>query len=425
MKYQEQLYTSERMPDDAVCKRSQRLLLVQGALAAVLYSLGTGNFLAGYLTTLGASPSLIAKIAAIPQLGCVLQLIAPLYFERRKQRKRAIVAICFVFRFSIGATVLAPILFRTQSGRLGFVFVLYLISFLSAGFVTPALNQWIMQIAPTRKRGRYFATKDILAAVANAGVAFLMGRQLDAFTEKGTPMTGYLVIYGFCMAAAVVDAAMMYFQHETPCPVLPNIRPRDLLLPLKDRVFRPLLVYEILGISSAMVANGYLAVYQLNVLGLSHTFITSVGVLTSVITMAAIWFWGKVADKTCWTTVILTTRAMNVVCLFGWCMMPPSMAVIGAPVLMMISAAGIGASGMAAVNLQYAHCPQKGKTTYLGVTTAIGSLTGYAAALLGSILQTALEPFIGSGPSVAVLFGISGFLSLIAFEYGRRYLPRT
>lgn len=420
MKNREQLCV-----EDANLKRSQRLLLIQGALAAVLYSLGTGNFLAGYLIILGASPSLIAKIVAIPQLGCVLQLIAPLYFERKQKRKRAIVVMCFLFRFSIGGTVLAPLLFQTQNGRLGFVFVLYLISFMSAGFVTPALNQWIMQIAPTENRGQYFAIKDILAAVANAGVAFLMGRQLDVCAEKGIPMTGYFTIYGFCMLVAVVDSVLLIFQEEIPCPVLPNISPRDLLQPLKDLSYRPLLVYEILGITSAMLANGYLAVYQLNVLGLSHTFIASVGAFSSAITMMAIWFWGKVADKTNWTTVVLITRAMNVICLFGWCLMPSSIAIVGAPVLMMVSAAGIGASGMAVVNLQYAHCPEKGKTTYLGVTTAIGSLTGYAAAMLGSRLQITMEPVIGSGPSMAVLFGISGVLSLIAFEHGSKNLPRT
>ena len=54
--------------------------------------------------------------------------------------------------------------------------MLYLISFLSAGFVTPALNQWMLQIAPDEGRGRYFAIKSILFAVGNAGTAFLMGR---------------------------------------------------------------------------------------------------------------------------------------------------------------------------------------------------------------------------------------------------------
>lgn len=418
------LSCEEDLPISGALSRSQRLLLIQGALASVLYALGTGNFLAGYLSALQVAPAQVAKIAAVPQLGCILQLIAPLYFERKARRKRSIVALCFIYRFGIGAMALAALLFSRQSQRFSFVFVLYIVSFLSAGFVTPALNQWIMQIAPTRNRGRYFAAKDIIAAVANAMVAFFMGRWVDTCIAAGTPLKGYLLVYGFCMLAALVDAALLGLQVEIPSPVQPNIRPGNLLAPLRDKHFRPLMVYEILGICSYMVSAGFLPVYQLNVLQLSHTFLTLVGMITSAAGMAAIWFWGRIADRTYWTTVILATRAMNVLCMFGWWLMPPESARIFAPILMTLSAVGPGAASMADVNLQYAHCPSQGKTVYLGVTTALGSLAGYGAALLGSAVQAELELFIGTESSMAAVFSLSGIISLATFLYGRKHLPR-
>lgn len=199
-------------------RASRGIMLAQGAIAAVMFSLGTGNFLAGYLTYLGATPALAAQIAAIPTLGCVLQMVAPFLFERLRHRKLVIVVLCFAFRFSMGFTVFAPFLFPLKEAQLRFVFVLYLFSFLAAGFVTPALNQWILQLAPTKGRGRYFAVKDIVANVANAGVAFVMARQLDTFTTKGQPLTGYLVVYGFCIAFSVVDAVLMCGMYEPPNP---------------------------------------------------------------------------------------------------------------------------------------------------------------------------------------------------------------
>ena len=92
---------------------------------------------------------------------------------------------------------------------------------------------------PQKGRGRYFALKDILSVTANALVAFLMGRQLDAQTAKGTPLTGYLAIYGFCIAAALVDLLLMSLMRELKSPAMPNIRPADLLAPVRDRRFRP------------------------------------------------------------------------------------------------------------------------------------------------------------------------------------------
>ena len=105
-------------------QKSRRVLLIQGALAASMFSLGTGNFLAGYLSYLGAGPALIAQITAIPTLGCVLQMLSPFLFERLRYRKLAIVILCFAFRFSMGFTVLAPFLFSGFGGRLSFVFAL-------------------------------------------------------------------------------------------------------------------------------------------------------------------------------------------------------------------------------------------------------------------------------------------------------------
>lgn len=50
-------------------------IIAEGAVAGVIYTVATGNFLAGYLSSLGASVSLCAAAAMIPSFGCVLQFI--------------------------------------------------------------------------------------------------------------------------------------------------------------------------------------------------------------------------------------------------------------------------------------------------------------------------------------------------------------
>ena len=425
MKSFQELFYSSVPASPAARRRSQNILLIQGTLAQVMHALGTGNFLAGYLSYLGASPAQTARVMVIPQLGCVLQLAAPLFFERKPRRKLSVICLCFIFRFTMGFTVAAPFLFREQAAQLRFACALYLISFLSAGFVTPALNQWMLQIAPEEGRGRYFATKNILFVVCNAGTAFLLGRQLDAQTAAGTPLRGYLVIYGLCIAGSLVDLALMTLECEEPSPAIPNISFKDLAIPLRDRHFRPLFIYQVLCYSATMSSVGFLSVYQLNVLGLSHTFITSVGILASVAGMAGIWAWGRMADRTYWTPVVLATRALAAVCSFGWALLPSGLARAGALVLMLLTAVGDQAVGMSLTNLQYDNCPAQGKTTYLGVTAALASLIGYGVSLLGSGAQNRLEGIVGSGPSIAMLFCFSGALSLAALIYGMVRLPRA
>lgn len=174
-----------------------------------------------------------------------------------------------------------------------------------------------------------------------------------------------------------------------------------------------------------MSSVGFLSVYQLNVLGLSHTFITSAGILASLAGMAGIWAWGRVADRAYWTPVVLATRALSTVCFFGWAALPTGLARAGALVLMLLTAVGEQAVGMSLTNLQYDNCPARGKTAYLGVTAALASLIGYGVSLVGSGVQDRLEGVIGGGPSIAALFCFSGALSLAALVYGVLRLPRT
>ena len=102
------LFFDPEPPTEEQLARGRRCLIAEGAAAGVLYSIGTGNFLTGYLGQMGASVSFCALMAMIPQAGCVLQFFSPLLFERLHHRKLAIWALCVVFRFSLSLTFLLP-----------------------------------------------------------------------------------------------------------------------------------------------------------------------------------------------------------------------------------------------------------------------------------------------------------------------------
>jgi MFS family permease len=410
-------------PTEQQMGKSRRILLKQGAIAAAMFSLGTGNFLAGYLAYLGASPAFIAQITAIPTLGCVLQMVSPFLFERLRYRKLAIIVTCFAFRFSMGFTVLAPFLFHGYGARLAFVFVLYLFSFLAAGFVTPALNQWVLQIGPLNGRGRYFAFKDIIATLLTALVSYGMARQLDLFTGKGTPLLGYVVVYGFCTVFSIVDVILMCTMHEPPSKPVSNMKWTDIWAPLKNPGFCPVLLFNILSYFSSFLSGPFLSVYQLQYLQLNHSFITAVGIVCSLVGMVGIWFWGRAADRTYWHVVVLCGGGITALCNLGWFLISPGTAKIMAPILMAVSAAGGAASGMAGLNMQYDASPQEGKTTYLGVTAAMASLTGYGSAMLGSLVQRWLQFSMGLG-SMRVLFLMSSICAVSTLLYGLRRLPK-
>lgn len=398
-------------------------MLVQGALSGALFSIGTGNFLAGYLTYLGASPAFCAVVAAMPQLGCILQLVSPFLFERLRHRKLLICACCFLFRIGMGLAGLIPFALQNQNARLGAVFALYLLAFLMAGFVTPGLDQWTMGLAPTQRRGQFFATKNIVGAVMSAAVSLLLGWQLDYFTSAGRAGVGYLILYSFCCLLAVVDLILLSRMEEIPSVPVSGLTIRDLARPLRDKTYRKIILFLPMWFFAQNFSNTFLSVYMIRGLGMSHTIIAGMGTIASVAGIAGAWFWGKLADRSSWNNIMLWTGCITGGTFLCWATVRAGCGVWIPLLLQATVAACSGSFHVASLNLQFRCSPLEGKTLYLGVGAAISNLTGYFATLFGAWLQSVLMDRFGIG-SICVLFGCSGVLCLAAVLLIVPRLPR-
>lgn len=390
---------------------SQKMLLMQGALSSALFSVGTGNFLAGYLTYLGASPAFCAIVAAIPQLGCILQLVSPFLFERLRHRKMLICGCCFAFRIGMGVAGVIPFALSGKNERLGAVFALYLLVFLLAGFVTPGLDQWTMALAPNYRRGRFFATKNIVSALMTAGISLALGWQLDHFVSKNAAGTGYLILYVCCCVLACVDLFLLSRMEEIPCEPMSGLKITDLIRPLRDKTYRKIILFLPMWFFALNFSNAFLSVYMLQGLRMSHTAITGVATIASVAGILGTWFWGRRADKSSWNSVLMWTGCLIGGTFLCWAAVRPGCGVAVPLVLQASVAACTGSFHVASMNLQFGCSPREGKTLYLGVGAAISNLTGYAATLFGASFQSSLMQEMGIG-SICVLFGCTGVLCL-------------
>lgn len=219
-----------------------------------------------------------------------------------------------------------------------------------------------------------------------------------------------------CLALSAMDAGLLAATRENPVAFTSHMRLIDVMIPVRDKNFRPMLLYSVLGGLAGGFATPFLVVYQMRVLGLSHTFLTTVGVVSAAAAMAGGWYWGRCADRTNWRHVIRITAAVNLSCTLGWSLLQPEWARWAAPVLLVVSAACAGGANNASVNLQYACSPPSGKTAYIGVTAAMASFAACLSAALGTALQPGLEAVLGPD-SIRVMFvvaGLGGFANLIA-----------
>jgi len=390
---------------------SQKAMLAQSALSSVFFSLGTGNFLAGYLLYLGAQPAYCAVVAALPQLGCIMQLVSPFLFERLRHRKVLICVCCFVFRMGMGLAGLIPFLLPDKSARLAAVFVLYLLAFSFAGFATPGLDQWTMDLAPKHRRGSFFAARNIVSALINASISMALGWQLDRFSFRGESAKGYILLYGCCCLLACVDLFLLSRMEQIPCEPMVSVKPRDLLRPLRDKTYRKIMAFLPMWFFAVNFSNAFVSVYMIQGLGMAHTTITVVATVASAAGMAGTWFWGRVADRSSWNRILMWTGCVVGIVYLCWGMVRPGKYLIAPFVLQSVLAACNGSFEIAKANLQYSCSPGEGKTLYLGVGAAVSNLAGYGAALLGAGIQSRLMGPMGIR-SINSLFVCTGLLCL-------------
>ena len=389
-------------------RSSLRFYVCESAIASVIFSLGTGSFIAGLLSWMGASPATCALIGAFPQLGCIMQLVSPFLFEHLQRRKKSIILCCFLFRFSLGCAGVIPLLF--PSGAQSAVVPIYLIAFLMAGFVTPGLNQWIMDIAPLEHRGSFFARRDILSSMVNASAILLMSRMLDAMIASGRTREGYLIVFSTVIFLSLIDALLLTRVKEMNDCVIVRLRLVDLLRPLRDRRFFPIVVFIVQWFFTQNLSSSFLSVYQITVLGLDYSMIAMITAISSAVSIAMAWVWGQVADRIGWKRLLVYASVLTGISCVGWFCLPVSLAFL-APVLQCLTTAGSSAYNMSNLNIQYAASPREGKTAYLGVTAALANLAGYAAVFIGAQAQPILARHFGR-LGIPVLFALSavGFM---------------
>jgi len=394
-------------------KTSRRVYLVENSVAAVIFSLGTGNFIAGLLSFMGATPATCALIGAFPQLGCVMQLVSPFLFERLRKRKGCIILCCFAFRLLLGLAGVIPLLCVGEGA--GAVVPVYLVAFLMAGFVTPGLNQWIMDLAPSEKRGSFFARRDILSSIISAGAILIMSRLLDGRIAADRAREGYLLVFSTVAFLSVIDVLLLTRIAEPRDSKIIQLMPKDLLLPFRNGRFRPIILFIVLWFFTQNLSSGFLAVYQLTVLKLDHSMIAAMAVISSAAGMVMSLVWGRVADKVGWKRLMLYGCVLMAAGYIGWFCLPVSLAFL-APAVQCVTTAGSSAYHMSNLNMQYQLCPKEGKTAYLGVTAAVSNLAGYAAVLLGAQVQPLLAESSGRS-GIPVLFAASavGFGICILF----------
>lgn len=403
---------------------SRTLFIFEGCAAMGIFTITSGAFLSGYAKYLGATDTINGIIGAIPTLAGIVQVISPIVFEKINRRKIYVAFLALLFRLLLSSMILIPAVFTGTTQRVWSLAIIYFLAYVIASFINPPASNWIASLTPESKRGRYFGKRESYINAFTAVLSITMGKILDTFREANNEYGGFIIVFIAVFILALINFTFLSTIKE-PAVIKSDfkIRLKDILtIPIRDKKYYKVIVLFVLWNISVQVALPYFSVYMVSGLKMQYTFITILGILSSVSVIIMVRIWGKIADKKSWVfTTKVAIGLLGVVHFFWFFMTKSSMSYI-APFLFVLAGISWAGIGISLFNIQFVFSPEKGRTMYIGFTAALAGVIGFISTLVGSFIVSRLENiklnfFWLSVSNMQVVFIISGVLLMLTSLY--------
>ncbi|MBN2307612.1 MAG: MFS transporter [Candidatus Hydrogenedentes bacterium] len=377
--------------DEGDVHRGMSMLLVDGACGQTMVVLTTGAFLVGFALLLGASNKVIGLFAAIGPLSLTLQIPAVYLVERLRRRRPLVLGTAGISRAAWLLIALLPWIAPRE--YLVPVFLAALFVHFGLGAVAGcAFNSWIRDLIPEARMSAFFAKRLALATAIGAGLSLAGGYLVDFWkAHLGDPLGAYSTLFAVAGSVGVVG---IVFLGRTPEPQMPGEAGggffQALAEPFRNQAFRQLLIFLAWWSFAVNFAAPFFAVYLIDRLGLSMSWVLGLAVLSQLINVVCFQLWGSLADRFSNKSVLVLTGPWFIVSFLLWpfTTMPESYA-LTIPVLIVIHAlAGVSTAGvnLCAGNLALKTAPYGKAGAYLAVNALISGCAATIAPIIAGFV---------------------------------------
>lgn len=389
------------------------------------------TYLTAFAVILAASNSTIAFIGGIPFLVRVFQFLGAYLVEHYGNRKRFSVLTGIGARLTWGLVVMAGMFWRDDASALLLVFIG--VTFVAKIFETMlgmGWMSWATDLIPNQLRGKYFGFRLSVMALVNVATTYTIGYMLDLFKLFGNEADGYLVMLAIAALCGLITLVLFQKQYEPPFHPPPDRDfKRDVWLPLNDRHFRPVIIFNLLWAIAQGVALVFFTVQMINVLNMSFTQIALFNIIVTVGRVALNPFWGKFTQRFGSGVTLKICGVLITINPILWLFATPDNLV---PVWLDAINSAVAWTGfeLASMNIQFTDSKPKGRAYYfawVGIASGLGFfVSGIIGGQLADIFQhISLRTPINAIASNHWIFLISFLLRIVSLVVFWKLRPDT
>jgi MFS family permease len=401
------------LPESKQDMKSSRIYYTAADTAAqTIGQLSGGTFLATLMSYSGISDANIGVIISLVSFAALSQFFLINYLKRIKKYK-FLVCVTALQRVLFALLFFVPLLNVSNTAKAILIVLLYFVGQIFVQIGTPASQDWIASLVPSRLRGKYFSIKDSVAVFVVSSVMLVCGVVLDYF-KKHDIMNGFITVGIVIFILTMINVISLSRMKEPKTSyvnengkemhgrlakrakegeVVPKTQ--SILSELKeafcDKKYRKAFTTQCLFTFAFYICTPFFASYQIKDLKLPYTFIMTVGFIFNLYRIYITPKLGRLADKFGMGKVL---RYSMLALGFNFLAMALTMPFNKYPLQILVAFLGSTAwafVGIGLFGIQLDFYKSEKRMIWLTLTSSICGIFGFLVSILGGFLLSHLQ----------------------------------
>jgi hypothetical protein len=427
------------LPESKQDLKSSRIYYTTADSAAqTVAQLAGGTFLATLMSHSGISDANIGIITSLVSFAALTQLFLINYFKKIKKYK-FLVTVTALQRILFAGLYFIPIFMINDAMKAFLIVIMYFVGQVFVQIGTPASQDWIASLVPSRLRGKYFSIKDSVAVFVVSSLMLVCGMILDHF-KKVDIYTGFIIIGILIFILTLINVVALSLMKEPKLSYVNDKgkemhgrlakrakehevveKSQSILSEIKeatgDRKFRKAFSIQCLFTLGFYICAPFNSSYMINDLKLPYTFIMLVGFIFNLYRIYIMPRLGRLADKHGMGKVLrFTLFALGMNFLSIAFMMPFN----AYPMLILSNFFGSTAwafVGIGLFGIQLDFYRSEKRMIWLTLTSSVSGLFGFLVSVVGGSILNKLQHLdmnlFGQKIYAQQILNLMGFIILV------------
>lgn len=375
-----------------IYKSSRLCYIIEAALEYFISIIITGAYLAKLTTSLGISDSLTGILSSFVSLGCTFQIIA-VFLYRQQSVKRSVTILHAVNQLLFAFVYIIPLFPLSQSIKTVIFVVCLLLGYCISNIISAPKINWLMSLVDDDKRGRFTANKEIVSLLSGMLFSLVMGNLQDRFTAAGEERKAFIVCAITIFVLMLLHTLTLILSKEKPSAA--GLKTETFKAKVKN-IFSDKIIIKVIAVSvlwemAHYIATPFYGTYQINELGFSMTFVSTLSITYSLVRVAASRFFGKYADQHSFAQMLMVCVGIAGLAYLVNCFCTPANGRIIYTLHYMLFAISMAGINSATINLIYDYVQPLYRREALAMKSAIAGTAGFLTTTLTSPLITAIQ----------------------------------